>query len=519
MAQAGSAAATPTSASNALFLITFGMFLTAAVIPALMAALVRSVVLIALLLVAAISMNPTDHSFACWVSEQEDIDLRLKKEKPGVKQWFSAVVKTAIAMVTQEPLTWTYYNVLAFSVVFVPSLNRYAFGAFGNWWWADKVPRLLPICKAPWVVRFTRGGEPSGIDRYMEEDTPEARRRMSGNRSTRRPLSPGRSGTSTSRTSEGGSTPPRSNEFESAATALASSLGDLAESLQSTWSSGNEERRSGSSTATGSSDRALRASAMKAKINKDWRDAAKLFKEASRVALSLLSRTNYQLEAAWCEVEDATTFPDRSSRLAKLVDDICEELGSAGYFDDAARALSEFAMRLKRKFPDRAAQEEVARQLGDLYLRAQRLAEAGNSTRSALEHAKKAATVFADAALWQLAEECFEAAGKMQLKEHHAAFANDSFGNAVLCRIGQADVPGADQLAQVYRRTQLTSLGGTTTSDIDELINGMFDAYDKWSIAVLENAIARYQSRHPLQPWQLKCLANIHQTIASSDLR
>jgi hypothetical protein len=295
------------------------MFLTIAVIPALLTALVRTALILCVLLVACVMTNPTDHSFACWISEQEDIDLRLKKEKPGVTQWLSAVVKTAIAMVTQEPLTWTFHNAVAFSVVYVPSLNRYAFGCLGNWWWADKNPSLLPLCRAQWLVRFTRGGVPSGIEQYMEEDTAEQRRRMS-NRVPRRPAGGQPDSVRQRHTPASG--------LENAANAFVSSVEELADTLQfpttGSGDSGATRRANDSSTATGSSDRAIRANAIKAKINKEWKEAAKLFMEASRVALSSLSRTNYVLEAAWCEVEQATAFPNSTSRLAKMVDDVCE---------------------------------------------------------------------------------------------------------------------------------------------------------------------------------------------------
>ncbi|TMW62945.1 hypothetical protein Poli38472_005563 [Pythium oligandrum] len=486
------------SAPNALFLIGFGMFLVVSLLPALMSALVRTVVILALLAAVAVMTNPSDHSFALWLSQQENVRM---KESPSVKQWFSAVVKTAIAMVTNEQLTWTYYYAIVFSVVYVPTLNRRAFGCFGSWWWADANPTLLSLCKAPWVVRIAKGGVKSGIERYMDySDDSRPLPRSTSDRLRQRRTGDGPVG-----------------GMENAAAAFASTMSDFASTLQS----GGSGRSFGTdaSTATGISDRQLRAKAMQAKIKKDWRDAAKYFLEAAEVALSLLSRANYRLEAAWCELEDHNAYSKAKREAAGVVEAVCEELASAGYFDEAARALAELALRLKRKFPEQLQSEDVAKDLGSLYLRAKVIAEAGNSTRGVIENTLRAASIYTSATLWKLSEECYDTVGKIQLGEGHGALASDAFANAVLCRIGQLDVTGAEQLFERYQRLLAVQDGVKSMSGLDMLVQRAIEAHENWSVDALDAAIAQYISSRSIEPWQRQCLTNLRNKIQGGDLR
>ncbi|KAJ0410320.1 hypothetical protein P43SY_002652 [Pythium insidiosum] len=139
------------SASNTLFLIGFGMFLAMAFLPTFVNAVARLFGLLVVIAVAGAFTNPSDHSFAVWISSQDNVRVKNQRDgqPAGVKQWVSAVVKTAIAAVTNEKLMWTFHNVVVFSVVYVPTLNRY--------------PTLLELCKAPWIARFTKGGVQSAL--------------------------------------------------------------------------------------------------------------------------------------------------------------------------------------------------------------------------------------------------------------------------------------------------------------------------------------------------------------------
>lgn len=277
------------------------MFLVVSVLPALVAALVKLVVLATAVLLIAAATNPTDHSFACWVSSQENIRMRdTSGTSSSVSQWFSAVVKTAIAIVRNEPLVWRVHNVFVFTVVYVPVVERYALGCFGTWRWADANSYVLDLCRAPWVVKVSRGGVESSLEQYLE--TP-----ASGVSSSRR------SGVSSVRQRHTTTAAPASMPSAFADVLHAAGLSNVVASAQSS-----------APVSSGLSDRELRTRAMQLKIKRDWKDAAQAFLAAASVALSTLSKTNYRLEAAWCLLEDSDTYPDRTTQLIKMVEQVCE---------------------------------------------------------------------------------------------------------------------------------------------------------------------------------------------------
>lgn len=139
-------------------------------------------------------------------------------------------------------------------------------------------------------------------------------------------------------------------------------------------------------------------------------------------------------------------------------------------------------------------------QLATIYARAKDIAEAGANNRRAAEYASRAAVLYADAARWKLAEECFEAAGTLQRDDVTPEHSLESFNNAVLCRIGQMDLVGAEQLMLKHARA---NAGSNRPSDLDALLNSVFKAYDKWSPQILGTACKKYGAVHTLAPWQV----------------
>lgn len=177
-----------------------------------------------------------------------------------------------------------------------------------------------------------------------------------------------------------------------------------------------------------------------------------------------------------------------------------QELSSGGFFNEAANSLAELVSRLKLKFPTECKREDTKLQLAKLYVRAKDIAEAGANNRKAAEYASRAAVLYADAALWKLAEEWFEVAGTLQREDIAPEPSLESFNNAVLCRIGQVDLVGAEQLMLKHVRTNAAS---NRPSDLDALLKSVFKAYDKWSPQILETACKKYSAVHALAPWQV----------------
>ncbi|GMF11137.1 unnamed protein product [Phytophthora lilii] len=430
------------------------MFLMATVLPVLVATLLRMVALVAAVMLAAAATNPSDQSFAQWISQQNEPADLVPDASVGVSKWFSAVYQTAKALVRNEPLTWRFHNVVAFSVVFVPSRERYAFGIFGTWRWADEAGDFLKaLCRAPWVNKVSRGGTMSSLERYMvggatsmsESDGAGLRRRRTGGAPT---------------------------GFQAGATDVHTD-----------------------------SHRQIRAKAMQYKVRKDWKNAAMFFMEAAKAAGGLLTRANYELEAAWCTLEEVDTYPTGQSELVRKIQSVCDELATAGYFDEAARGLSELALRLKRRFPADCKQTQLAKEVAELYVLAKTVAEAGGSVHSAAENGLWAARVYAEAGLWSLAEGCFEAVGDIRRCNGQHDLANDAYGNAVLCRLGQLDVAGAEDMLNRFTE----HMGEAhRPSDMDYFLSNLLKACNKWSPQILDTASKRYDSSHRLAPWQVK---------------
>ncbi|CAI5719781.1 unnamed protein product [Peronospora destructor] len=466
---AAPAAPAPMTANNAIFLILFGMFLMAILLPVLLATLFRLVMLVSAVVAIAVATNPSDHSFALWTSQQNEPGDLVPDVSVGVSKWFSAVYQTAKALVCNEPLTWRFHNALVFSVVYVPSRERYAFGVFGTWRWADEAGDFIKaLCRAPWVMKISRGGTMSSIENYIVKGSGIV----------------------------GGS-----------------STDGVLRRRKATASTGFV---TGFHEAETESHRQIRAKAMQFKVRKDWKNAAVFFSEAAKVAGALLTRANYELESAWCTLEEVETYPNGQSDLCQSIRSVCDELATAGYFDEAARGLSELALRLKRRFPMDCKKTEQATEVAELYLQAKNIAEAGGIVHTAAENGLSAARLYADAGLWSLAEDCFEAVGDIRRDNEQYELANEAYGNAVLCRFGQLDMAGAESMLNRFTE----HMGDTHRStDMDKFLSSLLKACSKWSPQVLETAAKRYDSLHRLAPWQRTCLANLQDKINSADLR
>lgn len=211
-----------------------------------------------------------------------------------------------------------------------------------------------------------------------------------------------------------------------------------------------------------------------------------------------------------------------------------QNLSSSGYFDDASRSVAELALRLKRRFPLDCQRDEFAKELALLYVQAKNISEAGGNMPMAADHGLRAAMIYADVKLWALAEECYETVGDIQRESGHLDQANESYGNAVLCRIGQVDMVGAELMMNKFAAYMDDT---HRPSDIDILLASLLKAYDKWSPQILETSCKRYDSSRRLAPWQVracalrrslipnnpsskcKCLANLQEKMNNSDLR
>ncbi|TDH67009.1 hypothetical protein CCR75_000050 [Bremia lactucae] len=439
----------------------FGMFLMATLLPVLVATLIRVMALTSILFLVAAVTNPSDQSFAQWVSQQNEPSDLVPDASIGMSKWISAVYKTAKALVQNDSLTWRFYNVLIFSVVYVPTRERYAFGVFGIWRWADEYGDVVKsLCQSPWVLKVSRGGILSSMDRYQV--------------------------------------------------------------IESASDSANLHRQRRDATPSGFQDvetashRRIRAKALQCKVRKDWQQAAMLFADAAKVATALVIQASYELEAAWCSLEILDTFPSSQNGIFQTIRSVCDALASAGYFDEAARGVSELALRLKRKFPKDCKTVAKAKDVAELYVLAKDIAEAGGNGYSAAEYGLYAARVYADAGLWSLAETCFEAVGGIRRENGQNELANEAYGNAVLCHLSRLDFVSAEE--KLHRYSKL--LGEIScSSDMNLFLSSVLRACKNWSVQLLDEASERYDSKHRLAPWQRECIGNLKEKLSNADLR
>ncbi|DBA03496.1 TPA: hypothetical protein N0F65_011397 [Lagenidium giganteum] len=452
--------------NNTLFLAVVCCFCIVYVLPVLVASLVRVAMAVSVVLLIAAATNPSDHAFAVWISQQENVRMTAN---PTVKQWFSAVVKTALAAICNEDLSWVNHNVLFFSVVYVPALERRAFGCFGGWCWADWHPQLKAFCEAPWIARFANGGAVSGVNRYL-----------AGQAQTRAPSS-------------------RS-----------------ARATTGTMFSAQQPRSQASSV----TDRELRGRAMQLKLKKEWSKAAAMFMEAANMASSVLSQCNHRLEAAWCELEDAKSFPQPTAHCSTLVMAVKDELVKGGFYDEAARALAEFALRLKRNFHKECRQERFARRVADVYMLACKTALQGDHRHSAIEHGLRAAELYSSVMMWNLAERAFQDVGNDQLELNNVDMAREALNCSVLCGIGHLDMVAAKRKFEEHREV-LRSFAHSSRvgNDMDELLESIFGAYERWSLAALKAAVDKYERSRRLAPWQKLCIQAVQDKLSKVDLR
>ncbi|KAL7694872.1 putative NSF attachment protein [Plasmopara halstedii] len=465
---AAQVATAPMTANNVIFLILFGMFLMATLLPVLVNTLFRFLTLVATAAVAAAVTNPSDQSFALWISQQNEQSDLMPDASLGVSKWISAVYNTAKSLVCNKPLTWRFHNALIFSVVYVPSKERYALGVFGSWRWADESTDFVKdLCQAAWVIKISRGGTKSGIDNYLVSGAGSGL--ILGSGSLRRK----RVG--------------NSMEFQA-------DFGEV----------------------TTQSHRKLREKALQCKLQKDWNNAATFFLQAAKAASEVVTQANYEFNAVWCNLESLDTYPVEQNEFLRKVRLICDTLASAGYFDEAAHGLCELALRLKQHFPTECKTTKRAKELAKLYVEASDIAEAGGNIHCAAENGLRAAGLYADACLWELAEKCFEAVGKSRLGNGQNELANEAYNNAVLCRLSQLDFVGAEDMLNRFTK----HLGGNRRlNDMDMFLSSLLQACNEWSLTNFEKAFQRYVSAHQLALWQRQCLCNLKDKLEKADLR
>ncbi|OQR87742.1 hypothetical protein ACHHYP_08092 [Achlya hypogyna] len=126
----------------------------------------RLVVVVVCILVLAAVLNPSDLSFAHWISTSV-------RTTAAPSSWFKALVHTVLP-VDEASWTWRRYNLVFCTVVHVESIERDAVGVFGLWFWADSSYALASLCRTylPWIAAVTNGGQPSGVQSHGVADTP-----------------------------------------------------------------------------------------------------------------------------------------------------------------------------------------------------------------------------------------------------------------------------------------------------------------------------------------------------------
>ncbi|OQR81635.1 hypothetical protein THRCLA_11544 [Thraustotheca clavata] len=126
----------------------------------------RLVILVVCLILCAVLTNPTDLSFAHWIS------IASNGNRTGPSSWFKAIVDTMLVS-EEEVYSWQRYNLGVLTIVHVRAMERFAIGIFGVWIWADTNYVVASLCRAylPWIVSITHGGEASNTRIHLSTNS------------------------------------------------------------------------------------------------------------------------------------------------------------------------------------------------------------------------------------------------------------------------------------------------------------------------------------------------------------
>ncbi|KAF0700574.1 Aste57867_8910 [Aphanomyces stellatus] len=430
-----------------LVLVLFVFFVLG---PTLYSIALRLFLLLLCVLVVAAIVNPDDASFALWVSQattQSRSTLLASAPSTGVFSWVSSSLAAAFS--EEDPWTWVRYNMIAFSLVYIPSIERHALGVFGVWIWCDSFYLLSWFARqyGPTIAAITRGGHVSGA-------------------------------------------PSASSETEAS----------------------------------------YKAKALSAKMAGQYATAADHFLAAA--SLSKIVLHTYHLDAARCLLSSKPTSAAISHRIDTLFRQSSEALASAGRFDDAGDCLVELARATpppSSHHPDDDAIDMALCRQSALFVEAMHVYDAGDHARASAAAGLQSASVYANAAAACNSIMSDEAMAMRRqwmdtARAQYAALAASQTPNsplakqaslaAILCDVACSDLERARQAFCVYDDVT------TQFAPSDHLLHGLFDAYERWDPAVLDDAIAAYATSGGavLEPWQRQALRRWKATMEAGDL-
>jgi hypothetical protein len=151
--------------------------------PLLYAILMRFLLFTAGLLTIAAVTNPSDASFCDWIIRSSSTHASsLASSTRGVTDenslsfsWLQSIVAMAFSLSEEEeePMSWVRYNLLFFTIVYIPSLEKHVVGIFGRWISSDASYVLASFCRQyePWFQRATHGGIHSSVRQYQTTTT------------------------------------------------------------------------------------------------------------------------------------------------------------------------------------------------------------------------------------------------------------------------------------------------------------------------------------------------------------
>ncbi|RHY91863.1 hypothetical protein DYB31_011677, partial [Aphanomyces astaci] len=115
--------------------------------------------------IAAIT-NPSDASFAVWLAASHNQNTAASAGSGlSVLTWMRSAIASWSLLSEEDAASWVRHNMVVFTLVHVPAVERHAVGCFGLWIWCDTSYPLSWLTRryGPTIVALTQGGTRSGL--------------------------------------------------------------------------------------------------------------------------------------------------------------------------------------------------------------------------------------------------------------------------------------------------------------------------------------------------------------------
>ncbi|KAH9102777.1 hypothetical protein LEN26_006812 [Aphanomyces euteiches] len=263
---------------------------------------------------------------------------------------------------------------------------------------------------------------------------------------------------------------------------------------------------------------ASKSKATQAEVQRQYATAADHYVDAafhaSQATKSNRLTANYKLMAARCLLQSMLNARQDTSAIHRRAEELfrasCEAHIDCATLSDTGQCLVELAKSYKvlDKHDESDEVDATLSHQSALFLEAMEVFEAGDHQKAALDAGLMAGSVYATHGIASTSSSRIQwlttAARSYQVLSTRSKEAQLA---SICCYLALADVEGARQVAS------------RPFDPHDILLNGIFEAYERWNAQHLEDAISAYEQREKvLEPWMKRALEEWKEVIERGDL-